>query len=668
MNDKLQAIHSKAMIDFSAIQAAQKDVRQQCMDDRRFCSVTGAQWEGNLAAQYENRPRFELNMGQLAVIRVFSDYRNNRITANFEPADGSKSDALADSCNDLYRAAEQISGADEAYDNAFDEGVTGGIGAWRLCTEYEDEYDEENDFQKIKIEPIFDADISVWFDLDAKRQDKSDAKYCFVLSSMTPDAYREEYEEEPVSLPKLINGTQFDWATSEVVYVAEYYLIEDGKDVLYTYKFLDGSEETVSQSELDGDPSIQEHYDLISARRTRTRKIKTRRVHKYILSGGGILEDQGIIAGSNIPIVPFYGKRWYVDNIERCMGHIRLYKDVQRLLNMQVTKLAEVSAYGSIQKPIVTPEQMAGHSEMWRTDNINNYPYLFLNPVLDANGNEQPAGPVGYTQAPDIPPALAALIQFTDQSIKALLGNPEAGEKIVSNISDDAIRLVQDRLDMQTFIYMSNFAKSVKRSGEIWLSMAKEIYVEEARKIRGITSQNTPRPIELMRPKTDPKTGALYYENDFRRAKMEIVVEVGPSSNTKRESIVRALSKMISLTADPDTQQVLTSMFMMNMEGEGVADARNYFRKKLVGLGVIPPTDEEKAAMDEAAKNQQPSPQDQFLQASAQKEAMLAEKAKADTEKAMAGAENLRADSIVKLEGIDVQRTQQLLDTVDRLA
>jgi hypothetical protein len=34
-----------------------------------------------------------------------------------------------------------------------------------------------------------------------------------------------------------------------------------------------------------------------------------------------------------------YGKRWFVDNIERCMGHVRLAKDPQRLKNMQLSKL-----------------------------------------------------------------------------------------------------------------------------------------------------------------------------------------------------------------------------------------------------------------------------------------------------------------------------------------
>jgi hypothetical protein len=39
-----------------------------------------------------------------------------------------------------------------------------------------------------------------------------------------------------------------------------------------------------------------------------------RRVHKYVMSGAEILDDCGLIAGPNIPIVPVYGKRWFVDN------------------------------------------------------------------------------------------------------------------------------------------------------------------------------------------------------------------------------------------------------------------------------------------------------------------------------------------------------------------
>ncbi|MFK5282558.1 portal protein, partial [Lacticaseibacillus paracasei] len=86
--------------------------------------------------------------------------------------------------------------------------------------------------------------------------------------------------------------------------------------------------------------------------------------------GGKVLEDCGYIAGKCIPIVVAYGKRWFVDNIERCMGHVRLAKDAQRLKNMQLSKLGEISALSSVEKPILTPEQIANHQDMWAEDNL----------------------------------------------------------------------------------------------------------------------------------------------------------------------------------------------------------------------------------------------------------------------------------------------------------
>ena len=68
-------------------------------------------------------------------------------------------------------------------------------------------------------EPITDADNSVFFDLDAKRQDKADAKRCYVVKSMSRGAYEEEYDDNPASWPKTIHKTEFDWSTPDLVFV-----------------------------------------------------------------------------------------------------------------------------------------------------------------------------------------------------------------------------------------------------------------------------------------------------------------------------------------------------------------------------------------------------------------------------------------------------------------
>jgi hypothetical protein len=78
------------------------------------------------------------------------------------------------------------------------------------------------------------------------------------------------------------------------------------------------------------DETLEETLLAIGSVEVRQRKIKRKRVRKYIMSGGKVLEDAGYIAGNCIPVVPVYGKRWFVDNIERCMGHVALAKDAQR--------------------------------------------------------------------------------------------------------------------------------------------------------------------------------------------------------------------------------------------------------------------------------------------------------------------------------------------------
>ena len=664
-DQRLANLHAEALRQYNDIQTALRDERLQCLQDRRFYSICGAQWEGPLYDQYENKPRFEVNKIMLSVIRIVNEYRNNRITVDYVAKEGG-SDALADTCDGLYRADEQDSVANEAYDNAFEEAVGGGIGAFRLRTAYEDEEDEDNDRQRIRFEPIFDADSSVFFDLNSKRQDKSDAMFCFVVTSMTRESYKETYNDDPTDWPKIIHQYEFDWATPDVVFVAEYFKVEEVSETIRIFESIDGTEEKYRQEDFKNDETLEETLTAIGSQEVRQRKIKRKRVRKYIMSGGKVLEDAGYIAGNCIPVVPVYGKRWFVDNVERCMGHVRLAKDAQRLKNMQLSKLGEISALSSVEKPILTPEQVAGHQIMWADDNLKNYPYLLVNPITAADGSTQVGGPVAYTRSAQIPPAMAALLQITEVDMKEILGSSAQGEKMVSNISGKAVEMIQTRLDMQTFIYMSNFAKGMKRAGEIWLSMAKDIYVEEGRKMKVIGQTEEVNTVELMRP-TVSETGEVIMENDLSRAKFDVNVDVGPSSSSKRAATVRALTGMMAITDDPQTKQVLQAMAMMNMEGEGIGDVRDFFRKQLLRLGVVKPTEQEAEvlAQEQQMQNQQVDANSIFLQAAAEEATAKAAQARASVIKTVADAGLAKAKTAETLAKTGVEQQNMVMTEIE---
>jgi hypothetical protein len=375
----------------------------------------------------------------------------------------------------------------------------------------------------------------------------------------------------------------------------------------------------------------------------------------------------GYIAGKNIPIVPVYGKRWFVDNVERCMGHVRLAKDPQRLKNMQLSKLGEISALSSIEKPILLPEQVSGHQVMWAEDNLRNYPYLLVNPITGPNGETTPAGPLAYTKSAQIPPAMAALLQITESDMAEILGSSQQADKMVSGISGKAVELIQTRLDMQTFIYMSNMAKAVRRCGEIWLSMSKDIYVEEKRKMKVVGAMEEVGSIELMKPQIDEETGELIYENNLGDALFDVAVDVGPSSSSRRDATVRALTGMMQVTTDPTTQQVLQSMAIMNMEGEGIADIKEYFRKQLVQMGVLQPTEEEQQQMMEAQANVQQDAQTTYLLAEAAKSQAQAIQAQANTEYTLARSEETKAKTIQTLSSVDIDERKSAIETAEKI-
>jgi hypothetical protein len=663
-------IHARALENFKASWDACWEERAQCLEDRRFICVPGAQWEGPLELQYENKPRLEVDKIALAVTKICNEYRNNRVDVMFAPKNGEAADELADACAARYRADEADSCAEDARDNAFDEGVMGGFGAWRLRSQYEDDADSENEYQCLRWEAIYEADQYVFFDANARRHDKSDAKHACLLTPITRAAYKAEYGDDPSSWPiQRWDSGHFQWCTPDLVFLCEYYEVEQKRDVVEVWASqISGDEERHLKSKLDaseGDPRYD--MEVKGYKLARTKKIKRPVVHKWLLNGNAVLEDCGLIPGEHIPIIPFYGKRRVVDEVERCTGHVRKCKDSQRLKNVQLSKLAEISGKSSVEKPIMFPEQIAGHEVRWSEDNIKDYPYLLINPIYDANGQPIYSGAIGFTKPPVIPEALAALLQITETDIKEILGNQEQGESVEPNISGKVIELVQARLDMQTSGYIENMKKACKRAGEVWLSAAKDIYVEEGRKLKGITNTGDTVPLVVGKI-TVSKSGKTVAENDFSKANFECRVDVGPATASRKQSVVRSMANILQVTQDPQDQQVITATMFANMEGEGLGDLRKYYRKKMLKLGVAQPTEAEKVEMDKEAEGEKPDANTEFLQASARQADAEAKQATANVVLKVAQAGKTEAERVKIESETDQQQQSQGLEIIDRVA
>lgn len=667
-----EELHDRLKQEFTLIYSAQMDGRVQCIEDRRFVFINGGMWEGSLYDQFENRPRFEINKVLMGLRRIESEYRNNRIQINFRPerGDDDNDEDMANTLEGLFRANEQESNAEEAYDNCFKEGVAGGIGAWRLRVDYVDELSDQDDDDKcIKIEPIFDADQSVYWDLDAKRYDKKDAKLCYVVHSMTPESYKKKYGHDPASFNSINRTIIFDWFQPKVVYVAEVYEITAESVEVAEYRSIITGEEMYFDASEVTDEMIAD-INAKGFQFQESKRVKRRKCTKYVMDGAQMLEPPIEIPGCQIPIIMFYGNRDFIDNIERTSGYVRPTKDAQRLYNMQVSMLAETAAFSPIQKPIVDPEQIKGLEQFWAEDNLMRYPYLPLRALRDAAGSIVANGVGSYTQAPNLPPALQGIIQLMDSDLKEVTGSAEQAEKMVSNVSADAISLIQSQVGMVSFVYIDNMAKSMRRSAEIWHGMAKEVY--KPGEYRVVNKDGSEASTELMYDDLDEKDGTLKIFNDITKGKFKVIADVGPSFASRRDQTVKSLVNLLNVvTINSPYAPALMGMIFSNMDGEGLEDVKKYARQQMLQQSIVEPEGEEEEQYMEKlkaqAQNQPADPNTIYLQAAAQEAQAKAEKAQSDTVKVMADAERTKAETAKILSELDQAAMDRILQVANAL-
>lgn len=604
---------------FDEITSAVQEERALNLQDRRFGTIAGAQWEDLWFQQFENSIRVEINKSALGAERIIADYRDHRMLVEYRAVDKGADDKTAETLNGMFRADFYRSHGQQATDNAFDEAVYGGIGGWRLTTSYVDPYDPEDDRKQIDFVMVPDADQCMFFDLDAKLQSKADAKFAILLTAMSPAGYKAAFDDDPASWPTNLLKTYYEWFMPDVVYVAEYYVVEENNQKRYDLVHkVTGEEKTLWNADID--PEDLADMQTEGWKIDRTRSIPRRRIRKYILSANGIIGPKAgiIIAGDRIPLIPVYGRRWFVDNMERTRGHIRLAKDPQRVYNASVSSVVETASYSPTERPIVTPSQIAGHGDAWASANIDRSPYVQLNPMIASDGTEFPLSQPPMLSPPNIAPATAALLQIAANDIAELTQSDDGADQVQSNISADAMEIAAVRTDKRSDPYIDNMKQAWQCCGEVWQAMAKDVYVEELREVDMVDDHDQQSTAVLMQPTTDPKTGVYGYANDIHTGRYKCIADVTEATATRRDKTVKTLMNLAQITGatNPELSNAAQITAILNMDGEGMTDFQDWTRQQALKLGLVKPTPEEKAEIAQAAQQpQQPSPEEQVAAA-----------------------------------------------------
>ena len=607
--------------------------RERAADDIVFYWIT--QWDDNSLAETQLGYRGEFDILRKAGRGIMSDLASNPVQVDFEPVDEDRDDS-ADILDGLYRSDDNRNSSIEAYGNASQEAIVCGIGAWVLYTEYES-MRGGNLNQVIKRRPVWEANNTCYFDPNAKMLDKSDGNYASVLYAYSEDGYKELVEEltgeedttdwENFKSPEI--SYVFPWVGGEgrKIYVTEFYHREKVTDKILTMTNPMGQSVQLLESSL---VDVMEEMLGTGFEISNEKDIERWEVTKYIASGKEILngeedEETGermgeVIAGENIPVVPTYGEHAYVEGEEHYEGVTRVAKDPQRLRNFCMSYLSDILSRSPREKPIFFQEQIAGYENMYeQTGSENNFPYVLQN--RKAEGEDLPIGPVGSLPAPTIPPALGPLIDLTRQAVEDV-ANPGTPQDIADPaISGKAVLALQARLDMQSMIYQENLKHAKRRDGEIYASMAAEIY-DVPRKVKVTMPDGTRKDAQIMETGVDNETGEIVTLNDINNVAFEVFSKIGASYSSQKEQTLERIEKLLQGINPQDPKyNLLLLQYLSLMDGIDFDTVRDYVKEEQLMLGFRKPeTPEEEQMIAEAAqKGQEPSAEMVLAQGEAMK-------------------------------------------------
>ncbi|HDS1237608.1 TPA: portal protein [Pluralibacter gergoviae] len=654
-NDRLEDILCR----FDADWTASDEARREAKNDLFFSRIS--QWDDWLNQYTTLQYRGQFDIVRPVVRKLVAEMRQNPIDVLYRPKDGANPDS-ADVLMGMYRTDMRHNTAKIAVNIAVREQIEAGVGAWRLVTDYEDQSPTSNN-QVIRREPIHSACSHVIWDSNSKLMDKSDARHCTVIHSMSKSGWEdfaEKYDLDADDIPSFQspNDWVFPWLTQDTIHVAEFYEVVEKKETAFIY--LDPiTGEPVSYFKRDIKDVIDDLADK-GYEKVAERQVKRRRVYKSIVTCTAVLKDKQLIAGEHIPIVPVFGEWGLVEDKEVYEGVVRLTKDGQRLRNMIMSFNADIVARTPQKKPIFWPEQITGFEHMY--SDSDDYPYYLLNRT-DENGGDLPVQPIAYVEAPEVPQANAYMLEAATNAVKEVADlGVDASAVDGGQVAFDTVNQLNMRSDLETYVFLDNLATAMRRDGEIYQAMVNDIY-DVPRNVTITLEDGSEKDVQIMADVVDFTTGNHTVLNDIR-GRYECYTDVGPSFQSMKQQGRAEILELLGKTqpGTPEYQLLLLQYFSM-LDGKGMEIMREYANKQLVLSGhKKPETPEEQQWIQEAQAQQQGQPDPNMVAAQGQLLAGQAELQKAQNEQTKIQVDAFKAQADAQ---VAAARVVQLLADAD---
>jgi hypothetical protein len=533
--------------------ASQKEgeCRKLFLEDLKFAngdSNNGYQWPNDIQTNRnrEKRPCLTINKTHQHNLQIINDAKQNKAAIKIRPVGNEATYEAAETYEGIIRHIEYISNASDAYDTGVKFQVEGGIGYWRVVTDYigDDTFDQEIYIRRIK-DPL-----TVYLDPDISEIDGSDAMFGFVFTDIKRELAREKYPDFKDVMGQAAIGDSSGWIDEDHVRVAEYFRRVKKKDTLISFKDpRTGEPTTMLASKLP--PEIAK--PIIDDPTNQVRGVDGYDVEWFLFIGNEIA-DRRKWPGSTIPIVRCIGEETIIDGKIDRKGHTRALKDPQRIYNYWSSIAVEFVALQG-KSPFVGPAaSIEGYESYWREANTQNFSIL---PYKHVDDDGTPIPPPQRANAPVFSPAYIDGMKVAQSEMMMVSGQYEAtfGEKS-NERSGKAINERERQGDRATYHFIDNQAIAIRYTGKIILELIPLIY-DTKRVVNTMANDGASSQVTI-----DPNARMAFFQQQQKTGqtaqiilnpkigKYDVQADVGPAYATRRQEAFNALSQILSQSSE----------------------------------------------------------------------------------------------------------------------
>jgi len=570
---------------FRACSEWEATYRRKFLEDLKFAEAdayNGYQWPDSIRRMRDlsDKPCLTLNVVRQHNLKIINDMRKSKESCKILGMGNGATQESAEIVKQLIRHIEYNSKAQRnAYTPARGFQVKGGIGWWRIVTDYEsnDSFDQE-----IYIKGVPDP-LSVFMDPDCQEADCSDARYAFIFSFMPRELIEALVPDYPWQLgaPRMPIGIapgESFFIEKDHWLVAEYFRKVPVQDQLISFMTPMQERVTVRKSRIPDEIASQLKED----ERTLVRNVVDQQIEWKLVVGDEIV-DETIWPGKYIPLIRVLGEESVIEGILDRKGHTRALTDAQRMFNYNASASVEFGALQTKSPWLAAAAAIEGLEGLWNTANTENHSVLVWKHVDDDNA-EAVIPPPQKIEPPSASPAFETGMdtafkqmmmtsgQWANQ--QGQMGNERTGSAIKERLQEG---------ESATYHFTDNYEDALVYTYQQIIDLIPKVY--DTRRVKHIMADDgVEMEIELDPGAQQPYMQQLDRENRIIRRVLnptmgtyEVAASIGPNIESKRQEAVEDLTQI--LTEAPALTAIIGDILLRNMDFDDAQEAAMRLRR-----------------------------------------------------------------------------------------